>query len=238
MKLKIKIPENVDLLVTTGQDVDFNTPFFNKISTQSQTIPVASLLKFEPEKIFLNLRKLVGEPLQPGDLIAEHKTTFSTKQYYSETQGIIKEVNHMTGSIVIESESSEKSQYLCFFQGHIEAIADNYIELKVKKYKEFDIVPLNHYFGAKVFYLSEQTNIITEEDVDNTFICASSVKPIEQAKLEALGAVGLISPPNGIQSPALLDVVLQQQTDFDNVFQLQYPYCLIGEKQDTIFFYE
>lgn len=239
MKLLVKLPTNADVLITPGQDVDFNTPLLRKKSTEAKTIPVANILRFEPEKIFMNLRKLVGEQLQPGDLVAEHKTVFSTKQYFSEMHGTITEINHMTGVIVIETESEEQNQFNCFFKGEVITMSDTHLELKVKKYKEFDIKPVKQYFGAEVFYITPgSTAIITEDDVDNKFICAEEIKPFEQAKLEALGAVGLISPPKGIQSPALLDVVLQQQADFITAMELQYPYCLIGEAQNTVFFYE
>lgn len=239
MKLLVKIPSNTDLLITPGQDVDFHTPFIRKKTTLPKTIPVANILRFEPEKIFMNLRKLVGEQLRHGDLVAEHKTVFSTKQYFSEVEGTITEINHMTGSIVIEMESEEQNQLNCFFKGEVITIGDAHLELKVKKYKEFDIKPIKQYFGAETFYIPQNTiPIITEDDVDNRFICAYEVKPFEQAKLEALGAVGLISPPGAPHSPALLDIVIQQAADFNTIMELQHPYCLIGEAQNTIYFYE
>lgn len=242
MKLIVKVPPNSDLLISPGQTVDFNTPLLRKKSTQAKMVPLANILKFEPDKIFMNLRKLVGEELRPGDLIAEHKTVFATKQYYSEVNGTITEINHMTGSIVIEMVTENDNEMNCFFKGEVVQIAENRIELKVKKYKEFDIFPIKQYFGAEVFYIQPGTTpIITEEDVENKFICAEEIKPFEQVKLEALGAVGMITPTDDIPSSQkrdLITVMLRQVADFHNARELQYPYCLIGDAQNTIFLYE
>ena len=241
MKLLVKVPNNSDLLITTGQEVDFDTPLLRKQSTAAKIVPIANILKFEPEKIFINLRKLVGEQLQPGDLIAEHKTVFSTKQYYSETNGTITEINHMTGSIVIETLTEEQNMMNCFFKGEVTNIAEGRIELKVKKYKEFDIHPIKQYFGAKTFYIQPNTTpIITEEDVEDRMIIAQGIKPFEQVKLEALGAVAIAHSPEEATPThaALLNVTLRQQADFLTALELQHPHCLIGENQNTIFFYE
>ena len=242
MKLIIKLPSNTDLLINPSQTVDFNTPLLRKKTTQTKTVPLSTILKFEPNKIFMNLRKLVGEHLKPGDLIAEHKAVFATKQYFSEVTGIITEINHMTGSIVIETMSDNDNEMNCFFKGEVVSIADNRLELKVKKYKEFDIFPIKQYFGAEVFYIQPTSApIITEEDVENKFICAEEIKGFEQVKLEALGAVGMISPPHDSLPPQkndLIPVILKQKTDFSTILDLQYTFCRISETQNTIYFYE
>src|SRR5690606_3961211 len=107
----------------------------------------------QPDKIFHYLKKVVGDSIKKGDLIAENKSFLSTKQYVSSVEGVIKEIDHITGIIFIELDNGEEEFKYCFFTGEVEAIHDDHIELKVKKAHKVDIQPSDHYIGAPVYYV-------------------------------------------------------------------------------------
>jgi hypothetical protein len=238
MKLAIHLQEKGELLVSVGQEVDFSTPMLRTSSSQLISLPIAEILQFHPEKIFLNLKKLVGDEIKEGDLLAEHKTMFSNKQFFSEYFGIIKEINHQTGAVIVEIQTDKPRIVNCFFKGEVSGLVDGALELKVKHYKEFDINPVKEYFGAEVFYLIGNNGSLTEEDIENKCIVAEEIKPYEQIKLEAFDAKGVITVPGSNIQTDLMKIELRQPADFEAVKQLQYPCCIVGPSRNTIVIYE
>lgn len=238
MKLVIHLPEKGDLIVSTGQEVDFSTPMLRTSSTQLISLPIAEILQFHPEKIFLNLKKLVGDTIREGDLLAEHKTMFANKQFFSEYVGVIKEINHQIGTVIVEIETDKPRIVNCFFKGEISGIGDGVLELKVKHYKEFDINPVKEYFGAEIFYMMGNNGSLTEEDIEHKCIVTEEMKPYEQIKLEAFDAKGVITMPDSNIQTNLMKIELRQPADFATLKQLQYPCCIVGPSRNTIVIYE
>ena len=109
MTISLSLPTNGDILVKAGDEIDFDTPIVNHQGTDEVKVPIAKLIKVPEAKIFNHLRKFVGEHIKKGDLVAENKTMFLKKQYFSEYDGIIKEVNHAEGAILMQVTSDEKA---------------------------------------------------------------------------------------------------------------------------------
>lgn len=238
MKVVVQLPEHTNLLITANQEVDFNTPLLNKGVLETKQIPIAQILGFPPEKIFLNLKKFVGEKVQKGDLLAEHKAFLTTKQYVSEFDGLIKEINYQNGSIILEMESDETSTVNCFFAGEILSIDDNQLELKVKNAKEFEIEKAEASAGGKVSYEDSTQKVLHEEKIDDKMIFAEEIKPLDQVKYEALGADGFILlKPLGKTSPVPA-ITLKNEKDFKAIQELKLPYCIVSRNGTTITFYE
>lgn len=238
MKVPVKIPENSDLLIQTGQRVDFSTPFIQKKGRKKIEIPLAKTLNFKPEKIFLILKKLIGDTVKKGELLAENKAFLSTKQYYAEADGVISEINHHTGSITLEIDTQDSHLLNCFFSGEIAAIHDDFIEVAVKKMRKFELLePVQKVGGAAIFYLVNQAQC-AEEDVENKFVCTTVIDPLAHIKIEAFGAEGYITDTKKEVPGTIKQIVLQNPEDFQDIHENKYPYCLIGPDYISIYLYE
>lgn len=238
MKVPVKILDNSELLIQTGQTVDFSTPFLQKKSQKKIEIPLARTLNFKPDKIFLALKKVIGDSIKKGELLAENKAFLSTKQYYAEADGRISEVNHNTGSLIIDIDTDDSHVINCFFSGEVAAIYDDYIEITVKKMKQFETLePIGHYGGAQVFYLVSQAHC-AEEDVENKYVCTTSIDPLAHIKIEAFGAQGYITDTKKEVPGNIKQIVLQNPEDFHDINEHKYPFCLIGPDSTSIYLYE
>lgn len=236
MKVPIKLPENAELLVQAGQLVDFSTPLLRKKATQTIRIPLAEILKFPPEKIFLSLKKVVGDEVKQGDLVAENKGMFATKQYFSSVDGIIREVDHLTGTMNIELQSNEDAVISSFFQGEVETIGDGYLELKVDKAQKLDTHEHSHYLGGEVYYIADIEKPLTEDEILEKIIVGEGINPLDHTKIETLGAKGFIShekaPVQGVKQ-----ITLVNPEDLAHVMKERYPFVITGVDNKTIYFY-
>ncbi len=238
MKVPVKIPQNADILIQTGQNVDFNTPFYQKKGRKKLEVPLARSLNFNPEKIFMILKKVIGDTVKKGELLAENKAFLSTKQYFAESDGVISEVNHNTGTLVLEIDTDDNHVMNCFFTGAVDAIHEDHIEIGVKHMKKFEIMePAKEYSGAQVFYLQHQAQC-AEEDVENHFVCTSIIDPLAHIKIEAFGAHAYITDTKKDVHGTIKQLVLLNPEDFQDINEHKYPYCIIGLDNNSIYLYE
>lgn len=218
--------------------VDFSTPFYKIESTESIKIPLSTILHFPPEKIFLALHKLVGEDIQKGDLIAEHKGMWGTKEYLSEHTGTISEINHHEGSITIDAKTSNQDTKMCYFAGEILEITGESILLKTKSAKEFELEMTSEEFGGPVFTYNEDTRgRTTEEQVADRVICGEEIPPYDQAKLEALGAKAFVTLRPLRDKTPLPYAKLTNIDALEDIIKGGFTYCISGGKPNTICFY-
>ena len=70
MIINVQTDEKSNCLIKEGDKVDFETPFFEKISQSTVTIDVSKKLDIDPGKIFRYLKKLVGEEIKKNQIIA------------------------------------------------------------------------------------------------------------------------------------------------------------------------
>ena len=139
MPITFSIPVKERLLIKQGQDVDFTTPLLKKGEQEQKTIPLSELLKISPQKIFLYLKKFVGEEVSRGDLIAEKKGLLDKKQYFSEYDGVLKEIDHEHGNLLITTHVETKRVKNAYFKGRIDEIKKNDVTLAVKEVKKFSL---------------------------------------------------------------------------------------------------
>jgi hypothetical protein len=238
MKVPVTFPSGAELLVKAGQMVDFSTPFLKKKGKKSIKIPLSELLHFKPEKIFMVLKKVVGDRIAKGDLLAESKAFLSTKQYMSSVDGLIKEIDHLAGTISIELEGDDDIHTTCFFIGEIDAIHADHLELKVKRAHKLDIKPSSHYLGGEVYYVVDVEKPLTEENVIEKCICGEKINPLDHSKLNALGAKALITNSDPLLQSDIRHFTLQNPGDLEVIMKEHYPFCITGIDGQTIFFYE
>lgn len=239
MTITFSFPVKDKLLLKQGQDVDFTTPIVKKGEQEQRVVPLSELLKIPPQKIFLFMKKFVGEEIARGDLLAEKKGVLDKKQYFSEYDGVLKEIDHEKGDLIIESQVKKKQTVNSFFKGKIDSVKKNEITLVVKEMKKFSTKEPTADFGGETLYVEESAmGEITPETVRNKVILADSLKPHIQSKLEVMGAVGFISPQNLNDSTPPAFAKIQSQDDWEQVKKTKLPYCLVDKKSATIYFYQ
>ncbi len=230
MQATITIPEGAKCLLKAGQTVDFGMPFLEKKSTMTVTLEAASALGIAPSKIFNHLRKFVGDTINVGDLLGINKGLLSTKKIKSKFAGMIKEIDHTTGNIIIVAAGDSDMIQKIFFRGEITAVHKQAITVELKKGREFPLQKMTTDFGGKVSYI--------ENGLDGKIFFAETITGYLQLKAEAVGAAGFITLTRLNEETDLPSAQLKNIADSKKILDLQLPYCLISREHSTIYFYE
>jgi hypothetical protein len=194
-------------------------------------------MKSSPKNIFHIVKKGVGDVIQQGDLLAEHKTMFSTRQYFSDVPGTIVHIDHEQGIVLIEEQTGSDELQYCFFTGQIEDIDHQKINLNVQHTHPIVLASKAQHNGGSLYYLNTSTSDFIEDDIANNYIVTDMLDHIQMAKLGTLGARGIIVPKKQHGMDSLDNLVLQHEDDYKHIVSHKYPYCLISPEQDTIIFY-
>lgn len=237
MKIKAKIPEKAKIVVKPGQKVDFTTPLAEIAEKQMIYIPIAEMMGFDSKNIFHHLKRVIGDQIQKGDVLAEIKSLFTTLQYLSEVSGILREIKHDTGIIAIEQKMNNNQVLNCFFIGEIVEVYDGYLELLVEDVHAVKLQEATPYFGASMYYLNPSGKY-SDADLEGACVFAPEFDPMDTVKMETLGAQGLITKTKIPTETMIHKIVLQDEEDFDHIQKKEYPYVLIGHEPMTILFYK
>lgn len=245
MILSISVPKDGELLIKTGDSVDFSTPLINNHVKKEVKVPLSKHLRINPKKIFTVLKKFVGEKIKKGDLVAFHKAFMGDKKYLSEFDGTIKEVNHHDGTITFEIDSEEKKELTAYFKGEIIEIDDKshnekfIIKFNVNNAKHYELKEVKEYFGGPVFYSHDKNvQIATEDDVNGKIVCITTILPYEQSKLETLGAVGFIGLHSLPDSSDIPHAKVLNIPDWDDFITIKLPFCTIDKDTNKLYIYE
>jgi len=238
MNVPVKIPHDGKILIVEGQTVDFTTPLIKRKGSTSVEIPLAETMGFAPDKIFLKVKKSIGDTVTNGELLAEDKTFMSSKRYVSHVDGVLKEINHERGTVIITQDGGESSEILCYFQGEVASVNDGYIDLKVKGAYKAEILEGVEFMGGQIFYAPPAPIPFSEEDIKGKSIFSKTVNPMDHSKIEALGAEALIMSEKSTPQGTLTQIILHQGKDFDTVHNKQYPFFIVAPEENTLYFYD
>lgn len=237
MSIIITIPEDTKCLLKSGQAVDFLTPFLENKVISDIAIPVAKKLNIASDKIFNYLIKFVGDSVEKNDIIAEKKSLLGNTSIVSETKGIIKEINHNSGEMVISTSIAQKGHISAYFKGEVIDIEKKQLKLKAQEVREFTCKQTASDFGGETFYLQDTSKSIFAPQMSNKIMITESITPYLLTKAEALGIKGFISLKNPPQDSNLAKVQIKNIDDFKKIFHLNLPYCLINKQYSKIYFY-
>ncbi len=244
MVLNIPIPSETDVLIKEGDTVDFQTPLYKGRVKRDVKVPLAHMLNINSKKIFTVLKKFVGEDVKKGDVVAFHAGVFTRKSYISEHNGVIREVNHTEGYLVIESETDQSRDKSAWFKGEIAKITKdekgkvNGIDLKVEDTKKIDARKISADFGGKITYLNqEKLQLVSEDEVNGCVIVIESLQSYELAKLETLGASGIIFVKQPKDIPAVPYAILEKPENINDLNNEKFPYCIVNKNKGTIHIY-
>lgn len=241
MIISLRLPFEGKTGLKIGEKVDFDKPLFQEKQTQEIKFLLAEKLGVAPNKIFHHLKKFVGDDIKKGEILAEKKSFLDNKKVLSDIDGILREINHNEGYVLVDIKSSEVKTKNCFFKAEIEDIDEQTIKLKVGNVKEFAIKEIvnvqDEFIGWPVYYLAEKPKEFIEEDVTGKIIVCSEMVSYHQAKLEALGATGFISLHHLSDQTSLPFIKLKNIEDMKSIFKVQLPYCIIDRKESKIILY-
>lgn len=239
MTITLSIPTNAKLLIKSGQEVDFKTPFIKRGLKKSIKIKIAAELGIPPAKIFLHLTKVVGDEINKGELLAAKKTFWGEKKYFSDFEGVVKEVNHEDGSIIVDVESEEERTKKTYFKGEIGEVKKTEFELKVKKAKDFALKEASSDFGGEVIHIDQSSfSNLDPDKIENKIIVGSDLRSHDQTRLEVMGAVGFVTLQMLAPKISLPYARIKNPADWDEVKNIELPYCLTDRKNNIIYFYQ
>lgn len=136
MIIHLTIPDNTQCLLKIGQNIDPGTPFYKTKVTGDSVISISQKLHVPPAKIFKFLSKFVGDEVKKGEVLARKKGLFAENKIKVEDDGIIKEINHNDGTLIITIKKNEKI-VKTYFSGEVVDIKKNHLNLKVKDGKGY-----------------------------------------------------------------------------------------------------
>ncbi len=236
MLITIAIPEGATCLLKEGHEVDFATPFLKTGKDIEFTIPLAQKLGVPASKIFRYMKKLVGDTVAKEDVVASKKTILSEFHVKSEQDGIIKEINHYEGTVILLGKSTEQNTIPCFFKGTVESVKKNEISLKVTTAKDFELKKPEVSFGGEwcVFKIENEEEF---EELTNKIIFAETFTSYLLAKTEALGAIGYVSLDR-LEGTLMPKAQLKNIDDAKKVATVNLPYCLIDSGCSKMYLYK
>ncbi len=235
MVISIEIPDGVKCLLKSEQMVDFGNPFLERKTRIEKDIFLAKEMGIEPDKIFHYLKKFVGENITKGEILATKKDFFSTHKVICDYDGVIKEIDHSEGKVILVSYSDEKKTLPAFFKGEVLEVKKNSLSLKVQDGLEVEIKKTDEDFGGEVFYFKD--NLLTSAKIGGKILLASEISSYLQAKAETLGTVGFVTLIKLKDSPSLPQAQIKEINDFKKIIEAKYSYCLITKKSCRIYFY-
>lgn len=232
MIIDVSVDPEKKLAIKTGDKVDFNTPLYTNKEKSEERIEVATLLSIHPKKIFRHLKKNVGDSITTGDLLAEKKSFFSDKKVTSHIEGVITEIDHIEGVVLIETQKKTRSEY-CWFAGHVTEVSKKQIKIQIGKHISIEAKYVENDFGGMVWLLLEQSQGSPPYPVG----IAERATEYEVAKLEALGGRGLITTHKYEDSTSLPKAEFKLKDSYKEVVLKQFSCCFAQAHHSTIIFY-
>lgn len=237
MVLTIPLPASGKPLIKAGQRVDFDTPLYEQKVRKEIKVFISQKIDVSPKKIFQYIKKLVGESIEEGEILAEKKSFMGSRSYKSEFSGILKEINHTDGSVLVEVSLSESSVQKSFFKGEVTASGDGAVHLKVERAKEYEAKEGSAVFGGKAYFMKNEHDILSEEEVEGCIIVCEEITSYAQMKMEALGASGFLTLHHLSEKSDAPQALFKQIKDFEEASKHKLPYCFVNDKTGKITFY-
>jgi len=197
MTIMLSIPKNAHLTKKKSELITFSESLYDVPKTSSVIVNLVDKLKIKPEQIFQFLQKVIGENVQKGDVLAKKKGLLSTQKATSPETGIIREVRHTTGEIVIQTASTKNStlqKSTLRLSGTIANVGDEYVEIEIANAQSYDVKKATQDCASSLFYFEDEGLYFTvdADKLRQSIVVIETLKSHIAAKCEALGVVGFI----------------------------------------------
>lgn len=226
------------ITLSPHQRVDLDTILAHTTQSEGFRLQVAQELGIPNDKIFLHMSKIVGDTVETNEIIASKKSAFGSKDIASPLQGTIKEIDHETGTLVIETATNTSNIVLSWFEGEVEQYRDGVITLKVKHGQQVAVKDVTHDFGGRLLLITEeQLRELTEEQVTNAVVCVPTLHPAEAVRLDVLGARGIVTRENIKEKDDIASAQLDDETQWGTLSDASFTHCLVDKKNSTMYLY-
>jgi hypothetical protein len=236
MDIKIPLPKQGKILVKEDQKINFNQPIFEASTERNIEVDIASSLKIHPSKIFTYLKKFIEDEVKENDVLAERKTFFGTKKAVSPQSGKIKEINHETGIVIISALIDKKTIY-SYFSGKVKTIEKNTMIVSLTNAKEYPIKNASDDFGGECFFFLADVPIDAEL-IENKILVTKSINSLDQTKIEALGAKGIVTIKPLPNQSEIYFCYMKNLPDFEAVAKRKFFGCTVIKNESRIYFYD
>lgn len=237
MIINYRFPSNTVCLLKEGSEIDFQTPLFEKKVEKELEVNIATELDIDPKNVFRYLKKLVGEKVEKDNLLGEKKGLFSTKKLFSPETGIIKEIDHHRGILIIITAGKDKNKILSPLKGEVEKVNKDSLQIKVDKGEEFSVKNATADFGGEVLYF-EPSSSYNSADLSQKIIFIDKINSYLQVKTEALGIMGYVTLEKLPEETDIHSVTVKNLDDFKKIKKLSYHYCTVNAQSAKIYFYQ
>jgi len=239
MHITITLPEGGELLIAPGDRVDFTTEIYKEIAKSSVKIPLSRMFNADGKKVFQALRKFTGDSVHRGELMAEFKSIFSTKRYFSEYDGTVTLIDHKEGTVTLEANTDENLIDFSPFKGEITSIEGTRVTFAVSDFLTFPLGrPGTDLYGGPFYLLTPDSPLISEDEIKDRIVIAEEIKSHDMPKLEALGAIGFVTKVALPETFPVPTALLDSSVNISKIGSHQFPYCIIDEVSSTIYFYD
>ena len=232
MIIDITLDPGKKVAIKVGEKVDFSTPLYTSREKSEERIEVAGLLSIHPKRIFHHLKKNVGDRVILGDVLAEKKSLFTDKKITSHIEGVITEIDHIEGIILIETQKESQPER-CWFAGYVEEISKKQIRIKIGKNHVVEAKYVERDFGGMAWFFSERADATPEYPIG----IVERATEYSVAKLEALGGRGLITTYKFEGTTLLPKAEFKLKDSYKEAVSRQFSYCFAQAHHSTIIFY-
>lgn len=232
----ISIPGN--LRIKAGQLVDFDTPLIKSVTTEGFRVNVSEELGIPNDKIFMHTSKIVGDTVVANEILAERKTTFGTKKIASPKAGVIKQIDHETGTLVVESVSEMSNTIFAYFKGNVKELKGTTVTLEVSSSDSYSLKDVAGDFGGEILYRDNQRLAnLSENDLRNKVVLTESIRLAETVRLDVLGARGIISKEDIKEKEGVYSAELEDKTLWPALITSSHTHCIVDKKNCTLYLY-
>ncbi len=241
VEIEIKIPSHSDLLIKEGESVNLSSPLFKKTKKSLKTISLAKVLHIKPKKIFKHLTHFVGDEVKKGEVIAIKKGFFSTQKIRAEEDGVIKEINHETGEIVLErEEGKEKTVVYSPVKGKVINIQKNKVIIALNGAHIFPLKKAGKDIGGKIVVKEEIPYGEDLSELQGNILVTPSLTQYLITKLDTIGARGAITlEAEGGDDDTNVEInIIKKRDDFKKILGYNQSYCFINSQKKELYIYE
>ena len=241
MQIILSIPDDTKILVKKGDEVKIGDKFFSKETSQMVVVDVSLQLNIKKEDVFQHLKKMIGESVEVGDVIAQKKKLVGSKNIQSPTKGVISSIDHEKGEVSIQTATLEgHSTQNAFFTGTILDIdlGKQTVTVDCKNGTSKSFKSITQDFGGELYYFSSESLFysVQEVEIENKVILIEELKSFIAAKCEALSAAGFIYQKSDVTSQ--IPSLLVNSQDFNELVKSEKKYILFSQNEKKAVIYE
>lgn len=240
--VKFAITNPVNILVKEEQAVNKDSVLAQLSKPHNDIIiNLAEVLKVHPSKIHKYFKKGPTETIDAGEILAVKKSFISTLSVRSPIKGEIKEVDLKKGTILISGISNENPQNNIStpVNGVIKKIGKDFIEIEINGHKIKGKEGVGKDRIGAIYHIKggENSFFHFDSEVENKIVLIADLHQEETAKLDTLGAAGVICKRNSSSGDLSL-LIVNEETFTDLLKRAGSEVWLRPEDKELIFIEE